>query len=113
VAKRTREGGEVEVDLMTEVEEQRPRGLRRMSPFGEIGMESELAELGRQTILPSAAVAVTERGFGPGGGDEEAEVEAVAETETETDVVAEDEVEEPIPYVADDEAEDEPADDEG
>lgn len=46
---------------MQEVEEPRPRGMRRMSPFGEIGMESELAELGRQTILPSAALAVTER----------------------------------------------------
>src|SRR5258708_28597774 len=60
VAKRTREGGEVEVDLMTEVEEVRPRGLKRMSPFGEIGIESELMELGRQPIVPSAAVTVTE-----------------------------------------------------
>ena len=61
VAKRTREGGELEVDLMTEVEEARPRGLRRLSPFGEIGIESELAELARQPVVPSAAVAVTER----------------------------------------------------
>lgn len=75
VAKRTREGGEIEVDLMTEVEEARPRGLRRMSPFGEIGMESELAELGRQTILPSAAVAVTERD--EEGGDDAVETESV------------------------------------
>lgn len=59
VAKRTREGGELEVDLMTEVEEARPRGLRR-SPFGEIGIESELAELSRQPVVPSAAVAVSE-----------------------------------------------------
>jgi DNA-directed RNA polymerase subunit beta len=60
VAKRTREGGEIEVDLMAEVEEPRPRGLRRMSPFGEIGIESELAELSRQPVVPSAAVAVSE-----------------------------------------------------
>jgi hypothetical protein len=60
VAKRTREGGELEVDLMTEVEESRPRGLRRPSPFSEIGIESELAELGRQPVVPSAAVAVSE-----------------------------------------------------
>lgn len=60
VAKRTREGGEIEVDLMTEVEEARPRGLRRLSPFGEIGIESELAELSRQPIVPSAAVALSE-----------------------------------------------------
>jgi DNA-directed RNA polymerase subunit beta len=60
VAKRTREGGELEVDLMAEVEEARPRGLRRMSPFGDIGIESELSELGRQPVVPSAAVAVSE-----------------------------------------------------
>jgi len=60
VAKRTREGGEIEVDLMAEVEEARPRGLRRLSPFGEIGIESELAELSRQPVVPSAAVAVSE-----------------------------------------------------
>jgi DNA-directed RNA polymerase subunit beta len=60
VAKRTREGGELEVDLMTEVEEVRPRGMKRMSPFGEIGIESELMELGRQPLVPSAAVTVTE-----------------------------------------------------
>jgi hypothetical protein len=61
VAKRTREGGEVEVDLMAEVEEARPRGLRRMNSFGEIGMESEIAELSRQPIIPSVAIALTER----------------------------------------------------
>ncbi len=59
VAKRTREGGEIEVDLMTEVEEVRPRGMRRMSPFGEIGIESELAEL-RQQSIPQGVVAVSE-----------------------------------------------------
>ena len=64
VAKRTREGGELEVDLMTEVEEARPRGLRRLSPFGEIGIESELAELSRQPMIPSAAIAVSEGGSG-------------------------------------------------
>jgi DNA-directed RNA polymerase subunit beta len=60
VAKRTREGGELEVDLMAEVEEARPRGLRRLSPFGDIGIESELSELSRQPVVPSGAVAVTE-----------------------------------------------------
>jgi DNA-directed RNA polymerase subunit beta len=64
VAKRTREGGELEVDLMTEVEEARPRGLRRLSPFGEIGIESELAELSRQPMIPSAAIAVSDVGSG-------------------------------------------------
>jgi DNA-directed RNA polymerase subunit beta len=115
VAKRTREGGELEVDLMTEVEEARPRGLRRMSPFSEIGIESELAELGRQPVVPSAAVAVSEPdeevdtvfdsggatvGVGGGGDDAEDEVEAEAE-----DTVAE------IGFAADDEADDEASDD--
>ena len=59
VAKRTREGAEIEVDLMTEVEEVRPRGMRRMSPFGEIGLESELAELGR-TASSAGSVAVAD-----------------------------------------------------
>ena len=40
---------EVEVDLMAEVEEVRPRGSRRFSPFSEIGLESELAEMAKQT----------------------------------------------------------------
>lgn len=63
VAKRTREGQEVEVDLMTEVEDVRPRGLRRLSPFGEIGLESELAELSRQSgVASSVAVAEGEEG---------------------------------------------------
>ena len=66
VAKRTREGQEVEVDLMTEVEDVRPRGLRRLSPFGEIGLESELAELSRQAQMPAGAVAVS-------AGDEDGE----------------------------------------
>src|SRR5262249_3908802 len=60
VAKHTREGEEQEVDLMVEVEEVRPRGMRRVSPFGDIGMESELAELTRQTMIPSTGVAVSE-----------------------------------------------------
>jgi DNA-directed RNA polymerase subunit beta len=84
VAKRTREGGEVEVDLMTEVEDVRPRGLRRLSPFGEIGIESELMELGRQPLVPSAAVSVSE-------GEEglpEADTDDVVEEETETVAVA-------------------------
>jgi DNA-directed RNA polymerase subunit beta len=79
VAKRTREGGELEVDLMTEVEEARPRGLRRLSPFGEIGIESELAELGRQPVVPSAAVAVSE------GPDDEPFVGAAADTVVEAE----------------------------
>jgi len=75
VAKRTREGTEVEVDLMTEVEEVRPRGLRRLSPFGEIGLESELAELSRHTAVPASAVAVAE-------GDDELGDEVVGEGES-------------------------------
>jgi DNA-directed RNA polymerase subunit beta len=82
VAKRTREGGEVEVDLMTEVEEARPRGLRRLSPFGDIGMESELAEL-RQPVLPNAAVATegdeVYSGGGGGGG--------ASDSDSDTDTV--------------------------
>ncbi len=76
VAKRTREGTEIEVDLMTEVEEARPRGLRRLSPFGEIGIESELAEL-RQSVSPTA-VAV---GGGGGGSDEYGDSDSDSETE--------------------------------
>jgi hypothetical protein len=75
VAKRTREGGEIEVDLMTEVEEVRPRGMRRMSPFGEIGIESELAEL-RQQAVPSGMVAVSEGDeelLGGGGGSDDSD----------------------------------------
>jgi hypothetical protein len=60
VAKRTKEGEEVEIDLMAEVEEVRPRGGRRMSPFGEIGLESELAELTKLQMVPQTAVAVGE-----------------------------------------------------
>lgn len=76
VAKRTREGGEIEVDLMTEVEEVRPRGMRRMSPFGEIGIESELAEL-RQQSIPQGVVAVSE-------GDDDLIGDGDSETETDT-----------------------------
>jgi DNA-directed RNA polymerase subunit beta len=86
VAKRTREGGEVEVDLMTEVEEARPRGLRRLSPFGEIGIESELAELSRQPVVPSAAVAVSEP-------DEAFAAETDGDTETAEVVVGNEEIE--------------------
>ncbi len=60
VAKHNRDGEEQEVDLMVEVEEVRPRGMRRVSPFGDIGMESELAELTRQTMIPATGVAVSE-----------------------------------------------------
>ena len=42
VAKHTKEGEEVEIDLMAEVEEVRPRGSRRFSPFGEIGLDLNL-----------------------------------------------------------------------
>ena len=86
VAKRTREGGELEVDLMTEVEEARPRGLRRLSPFGEIGIESELADLSRQPVVPSAAVAISEvedEVFAPSS---EIETEEVAVGIAEADV---------------------------
>jgi DNA-directed RNA polymerase subunit beta len=75
VAKRTREGTEVEVDLMTEVEEVRPRGLRRLSPFGEIGLESELAELSRHTAVPATAVAVVDS-------DDDLADEVVGDTDT-------------------------------
>ncbi len=54
VAKRTRDGHEVEVDLMTEVEDMRPRGLRRLSPI-EMGM----GELGAD-VVPSGAMALGE-----------------------------------------------------
>jgi DNA-directed RNA polymerase subunit beta len=84
VAKRTREGTELEVDLMAEVEEARPKGLRRLTSFGEIGIESELAELARQTVAPPVAVAVTE-------GDEE--FEQIPEISVAEELVIEDEVE--------------------
>ncbi len=95
VAKRTREGGELEVDLMTEVEEVRPRGLKRLSPFGEIGMESELMELGRAPIVPSAAVTVSEPGEeGEGGAalDEEEADDFGPEESSEAEEAAEDDV---------------------
>ncbi len=56
VAKRTREGQEIEVDLMTEVEDARPRGLRRLTPI-EMGMSSEIAQLSQQAAVPQAAMA--------------------------------------------------------
>jgi hypothetical protein len=70
VAKRTREGEEQEVDLMTEVEEIRPRGLRRMSPFGEIGLESEIQALENQSLVPSAALNLTDAEEVVAGGDD-------------------------------------------
>jgi DNA-directed RNA polymerase subunit beta len=85
VAKRTREGGEIEVDLMTEVEEVRPRGMRRMSPFGEIGIESELAEL-RQQSIPQGVVAVSEGDddlIGDGDSDTDS-VSAIVSSDNET-----------------------------
>jgi DNA-directed RNA polymerase subunit beta len=53
VAKRTRDGHEIEVDLMAEVEDARPRGLRRLSPI-ELGM----GEIGAESVVPSAAMAL-------------------------------------------------------
>jgi DNA-directed RNA polymerase subunit beta len=53
VAKRTRDGHEIEVDLMTEVEDMRPRGLRRLSPI-ELGM----GEIGAEAPVPSGAMAL-------------------------------------------------------
>jgi DNA-directed RNA polymerase subunit beta len=71
VAKRTKDGGELEVDLMAEVEETKPRGLRRASPFGEIGLEAELSELTGVAMPQGSPVAVTERGGDDGeGGDD-------------------------------------------
>jgi DNA-directed RNA polymerase subunit beta len=107
VAKRGRDGVEVEVDLMQEVEEPRPRGMRRISPFGEIGMESELAELGnRNAIVPSAAVALTER-------DEESlGDEGVIAPEVRAAVPAGDMVEEVEDFaIAGDDVDDDAADD--
>jgi DNA-directed RNA polymerase subunit beta len=53
VAKRTRDGHEIEVDLMTEVEDARPRGLRRLSPI-ELGM----GEIGGESPVTSGAMAL-------------------------------------------------------
>jgi len=78
VAKHTKEGEEVEIDLMAEVEEVRPRGGRRFSPFGEIGLESELAEMAKQQMLPQTAIAV-----------DEPETETVAEIAESTELVEE------------------------
>jgi DNA-directed RNA polymerase subunit beta len=87
VAKRTKEGGEQEVDLMAEVEETKPRGLRRASPFGEIGLEAELNELtGGQALAPGgAAVAVSER-EGDEGEEFDEEGETLLPAEHQTDV---------------------------
>jgi hypothetical protein len=95
VAKHTKEGEEVEIDLMAEVEEVRPRGGRRFSPFGEIGLESELAEMAKQQMLPQTAIAVDEPevvGAVPDTAESvELVDEVVTETESETDL-EEDEV---------------------
>ncbi|HEY9789742.1 MAG TPA: DNA-directed RNA polymerase subunit beta [Candidatus Obscuribacterales bacterium] len=76
VAKRTKEGGEQEVDLMAEVEEQKPRGPRRMSPFGEIGLEAELHELAGGvpgSLVPAGAPAALTEREGEEGDDYEEE----------------------------------------
>jgi hypothetical protein len=57
-----------------------------MSPFGEIGIESELMELGRQPLVPSAAVTVTE--------GEAAESAADLEDEADDSFAAEESAEE-------------------
>jgi DNA-directed RNA polymerase subunit beta len=80
VAKHTRDGGELEVDLMTEVEDVRPRGMHRLSPFGEIGMESELLELGNKSLIPSAALSL--------GGEEAVEEPSVSVEERHDDEIA-------------------------
>jgi hypothetical protein len=49
--------------------------LRRLSPFGEIGLESELAELSRHTVVPPSAVAVAD-------GDDDLVDEVVGETDS-------------------------------
>ena len=72
VAKRTKEG-EVEVDLMAEVEEPKQRGLKRVGGF-DIGLETAIGEL--TGAGGGAAVALGER-------DEMQEDEADSETETE------------------------------
>ncbi len=81
--------------------------MRRISPFGEIGMESELAELGnRNAIVPSAAVALTER-------DEESlGDEGVIAPEVRAAVPAGDMVEEVEDFaIAGDDVDDDAADD--
>ena len=79
VAKRTRDGQEIEVDLMTEVEDTRPRGLRRLTPL-EMGMSPELAQLSQQAAVPQGAMAL-ESGKGVGQGPSLAHVtEGLANT---------------------------------
>jgi DNA-directed RNA polymerase subunit beta len=81
VAKRTRDGEEIEVDLMTEVEEVRARNLRRLSPFGEIGLESEVAELTTATMLPQTAVAVGDPDAMEDMKDENVDIDTLVEEE--------------------------------
>lgn len=98
VAKRTKDGGELEVDLMAEVEETRPRGLRRVSPFGEIGLETELSELAGGAPMPNPGAAVVTDAEGEeadsqdlGGGDDD-DAEDLVGAEAEETVGAPEEV---------------------
>jgi DNA-directed RNA polymerase subunit beta len=112
VAKRTKEGGEQEVDLMAEVEETKPRGIRRPSPFGEIGLEAELHELSGGVpgaLVPApAAVAIGERAAGGEGGGDDAD-----DFEEEEALVPAGEAAEAAPAVEAPAADAEAADDEG
>ncbi|MBX9688600.1 MAG: DNA-directed RNA polymerase subunit beta [Candidatus Obscuribacterales bacterium] len=76
VAKRTKEGGELEVDLMAEVEEPKQRGLKRVSGF-DIGLETAIGELTGAGGGISAAVALSER-------DDMHEEDGESDTATET-----------------------------
>ena len=87
VAKRTKEG-EVEVDLMAEVEEPKQRGHKRASGF-DIGLETAIGELTGAGGGVSSAVALSERDDmheeEEGDSDTTRETDTVAETETSTD----------------------------
>jgi DNA-directed RNA polymerase subunit beta len=78
VAKRTKEG-EVEVDLMAEVEEPKQRGNRRVAGF-DIGLETAIGELTGGGGV-GAAVALSER---DDMHEEELDSDSDGETETET-----------------------------
>ncbi len=97
VAKRTKDG-ELEVDLMAEVEEAKPKGLKRVSPFGDIGLETALGELVGGPTGVASAVALSER------------EDLHEDVEAEADVVAPPEVA-PEEDIFVDPVEDEPADD--
>ncbi|MBY0357675.1 MAG: DNA-directed RNA polymerase subunit beta [Candidatus Obscuribacterales bacterium] len=96
VAKRTKDG-EQEVDLMAEVEEVKPRGLKRVGAFGDIGLETALGELVGGAGATSMAVAVSER-------EDMHEDEGEAESETPSVSMDSEEV-----LIEDSSAEDEPA----